>query len=149
MRDAALAARDNATSFTALSTMLAGWATNVVTIFQELMFVIGNYDLSWKALVMTIQQAIEPIQTTISSFAVAAFAALEWLGTNWQTVWKNTLESMGNLLHGFVSDVTYNLKGLWDFIATKGTDIQFQEHRNRRRCRPHERDDRLHCSRNR
>jgi hypothetical protein len=126
MRDAALAARDNATSFTALSTMLAGWATNVVTIFQELMFVIGNYDLSWKALVMTIQQAIEPIQTTISSFAVAAFAALEWLGTNWQTVWKNTLESMGNLLHGFVSDVTYNLKGLWDFIATKGQTFSFK-----------------------
>lgn len=125
LRDLALSARDNTGSFQQLSAMMVGWANSVVNIFSELTFVIANYDLSWKALVMTIQQAIEPIHTTIASWAVGLFSVMEWLGTNWQIIWQNTVSGMLSIFSGFVNDVKTNLTGLWDYIASGGTKGKF------------------------
>lgn len=123
-RDLALSARDNAASLKQFGAMLAGWATTIVEIFGELGFVLANYDLAWQSLALTVQAAIEPIHVAIANFAVTAFAAIEWLGANWQIVWKNTLENMAMIFYNFSVATMKNIKGLFDFITSGGKEFE-------------------------
>jgi hypothetical protein len=46
---------------------------------------------------------------------------MEWLGTNWQTIWRNTLTNMANIFANFTTATMKNMKGLIDYVRSGGT----------------------------
>lgn len=120
LREMLLGVRNNITGFEGLSTMLAGWATNFVGIMQEVIFAIANYDLSWEALVLTVQHATSGITTTVTKWLAFMFAGFTWLSQNvpivWNNIWGNALKNF----QLFAADFAINFKGLVDFIRTGG-----------------------------
>lgn len=85
-----------------------------------------DYDLIWQSLWLSILEGVEPVQEAIGNFFVDAFGRMEWLTANWQTMWQNTLTNMIALTKGFTDDTIYNLKGIYDFIASGGTKYSFK-----------------------
>lgn len=122
LTELAFTARNNTASFTQLGATLVAWATSAVEIFSELGFVIANYDLSWQALVMTVQQAIEPILTYITQFAANGFATFDWMTKSIQTLWQNLSQNIVGIMINLSTAVAQITQEMWDYVASYGAD---------------------------
>ena len=125
LKELLLTLRGNIGSFQDLGATMAAWAKSVVGWFDELMFVIGNYDLAWAVLMTHITQFIAPITDVISQFATSTFYVFEWLVTNIGQMWENLTTGMAASFLAMANDVTTNIKGVWDYIASGGKNFSF------------------------